>query len=133
MSLWLPSYLELSTRDPGEQGASDVFAYVNSAPNASQRAVLRHATPVSFASFRELQGLLPLRPVSRATDFSRGSPSAHVCRSCVTGHPWRIQPVDNAKKTRRQLDIPKNTSETPYVLPQPEQPFKGVIGKTYKD
>jgi len=41
--------------------------------------------------------------------------------------------VDNAKKTRRQLDIPKNTSETPYVLPQPEQPFKGVIGKTYKD
>ena len=27
----------------------------------------------------------------------------------------------------------KNASEAPYILPQPEQPFKGVIGKTYKD
>jgi arylsulfatase A-like enzyme len=27
----------------------------------------------------------------------------------------------------------KNPSDTPYILPLPEQPFKGVIGKTYKD
>jgi hypothetical protein len=41
--------------------------------------------------------------------------------------------MENSEKNSKASDVRQGSSDTPYVLPQPEQPFQGIIGKTYKD